>query len=796
MKKLLLGVVAVWTAGAVAETLTVESGEARLETTDATYEAVVVRGALTVSGARLSLPDGTGENGKEKVVVSLGGKGADDVSTLTVKDGGTFGQTPGKGEILEVGANGGWGRLDVRSSDSDAFRMRYLDIAAAATPPADGSTVLTVGGAVNLRSLRNRSDKTVKVAFVEGGQLRATDSNDFVWFENEKATGSVILEGTAESPIYLSNMGQPRRTLSKGGSVRTTGTCDFIAYGFVTWQGEMSRLVISEPNVIWGHTGDIRLQESVEVSCDDALPVGEGRGVIRFDAVKDAVPMALDLKGCTNAVNAVWDMTGNSLVSNSSAKVLSVLRLGTAVDGAFTARAGGLLRLEQVGRTVQMSNAVVACSYALAGGTLRVTGDSSIDSLDVAEDAAVVVDGVTLTVGTLRDSGGTFSCVNGGRLALASGGTGTVASGTTGGLLNPNLAGVETFEKTGANTLVVHQTNAIPCNIHVAAGTLRLAGVGCTNEWWRWTVKEAGGWYVELASIGLFRPTADTSAGRPEPTLQVRPAPAGVAASALERDQSFVPATVTVTDDNNDSSSTATYAGTRYLFANTPNRQFRVTNPIPLAANPDSWIPVTFRIAPDCIVGFSQRMGWTSGDRVRRFPRVFTLETSADGQGWTTVLSVDNCLWDQSPAWYLGTTDKETRDNCPHPFPLGGYDAPGAAGLSAGVDVRVDAGATLDLANVAKEEARTLSSLTVDAAVGGGTIRGVVIAAMGTLDVRNVAARRDLYGTVWLSLPDAVDAENFANWTLRVDGQVLARQIVWRDGAVRILPPGCLFILK
>ena len=75
MKKLLMGVVAAWTAGAVAETLTVESGEARLVTANATYEAVVVRGALTVSGARLSLPDGTDANGAEKVVVSLGGGG-------------------------------------------------------------------------------------------------------------------------------------------------------------------------------------------------------------------------------------------------------------------------------------------------------------------------------------------------------------------------------------------------------------------------------------------------------------------------------------------------------------------------------------------------------------------------------------------------------------------------------------------------------------------------------------------------------------------------------------------------
>ncbi len=557
----------------------------------------------------------------------------------------------------------------------------------------------------------------------------------------------------------------------------------------------MSRLVISEPNVIWEHTGDVRLQESVEVSCDDALPVGEGRGVIRFDAVTGAVPMALDLKGCTNAVNAVWDMTGNSLVTNSSEAVLSVLRLGTAKDGAFTARAGGRLRIEQTGHTVDMGAAEVACTYAVVAGTLRVTNAATIATLELGTNGTVVVDGAALTVGTLRDNGGMFRCVNGGRLAVAAGGTGLNFSGVAGGLVNPNFAGRGTVEKTGEGVFVVHQTNAFPWNVHVAAGTWRFAGIGCTNEWWRWTAKEVSGVCLNLASLGLFSPVSDTARWTPATTGAIQPAPADTAPADLARNQSHVPQDVLMRDEP-DSTGGSFPRGARFLFANSFNDYFEPTSPVPRgASSPATWIPVTFRIAPDAIVGFSQRASWGGA---ATWPRVFTLETSADGAVWTTALAADNCLWTGSAAWYLGdaTGGSNNRTYCPHPLPIGGYDAPCAAGFAADAEVRVDAGATLDLSNGATAAARTLSSLTVDAAVGGGTVRGAVIAATGTLDVRNVAARRDLYATVWLSLPDAVDAENFANWTLRVDGKVLARQIVWRDGAVRILPPGCLFIVK
>lgn len=182
-------------AAALAEaaTLTVERGEAVTVTEDAVYETVAVHGDLTVSGACLSLPDGTGGDGQEKTVVSLGAD-AGDAATLTVKAGGSFRQNAGKGDILEIGANGGWGRVDVLSTQFEAFRMRYLDVAAAARPPDDDPTVLTVGGRVNLRSLRNKGDQAVKVVFT-GGILSSTDGDNNIWFQVPSKSGACVLEG-------------------------------------------------------------------------------------------------------------------------------------------------------------------------------------------------------------------------------------------------------------------------------------------------------------------------------------------------------------------------------------------------------------------------------------------------------------------------------------------------------------------------------------------------------------------------------------------------------------------------
>lgn len=186
---------------AEAATLTVERGKAVTVTADAVYETVAVHGNLTVSGAKVSLADGNGADGQEKTVVSLGAD-AGDAATLIVTQGGTFGQTAGKGGILEIGANGGWGRVDVLSTQFEAFRMRYLDVAAAARPPDDDPTVLTVGGRVNLRSLRNKGNRAVKVVF-SGGCLSSTDGDNNIWFQVPSESGACVLEGRGGGVYYL-----------------------------------------------------------------------------------------------------------------------------------------------------------------------------------------------------------------------------------------------------------------------------------------------------------------------------------------------------------------------------------------------------------------------------------------------------------------------------------------------------------------------------------------------------------------------------------------------------------------
>ena len=214
------------------------------------------------------------------------------------------------------------------------------------------------------------------------------------------------------------------------------------------------------------------------------------------------------------------------------------------------------------------------------------------------------------------------------------------------------------------------------------------------------------------------------------------------------------------------------------------------------ASSPATWIPVTFRIAPDAIVGFSQRASWGGA---ATWPRVFTLETSADGAAWTTALAADNCLWTGGAAWYLGdaTSGSNDRNYCPHPLPIGGYDAPCAAGFAAGAEVRVDAGATLDLSNGVTAAARAVSSLTVDAAAGGGTVRGLAVPETGTLRLLNVASDADLVDyTVPLALPDATATANFARWTLVVNGSVSERRLAWRAGALCIPARGTVIMVR
>ena len=55
-----------------------------------------------------------------------------------------------------------------------------------------------------------------------------------------------------------------------GHNAENLGDCDFVTAGMYR-SGAWNRLVLNAPHVVWGHTGDFRLQEDVRVTCDNLV---------------------------------------------------------------------------------------------------------------------------------------------------------------------------------------------------------------------------------------------------------------------------------------------------------------------------------------------------------------------------------------------------------------------------------------------------------------------------------------------------------------------------------------------
>jgi hypothetical protein len=137
-------------------------------------------------------------------------------------------------------------------------------------------------------------------------------------------------------------------------------------------------------------------------------------------------------------------------------------------------------------------------------------------------------------------------------------------------------------------------------------------------------------------------------------------------------------------------------------------------------------------------------------------PSAWHFQTSVDGVNWQTVDVKTGAI---SSSGYGST-----------PFVIKGFLADGAAGFDPAANVKVASGATLDASGVAGGQ--TLSRLTIDMTTGGGTIRGVTIAANGVLDLVNIPEGVTLHDiTLPATFLDVTDGSNFTSWTILVDGQ-------------------------
>ena len=191
------------------------------------------------------------------------------------------------------------------------------------------------------------------------------------------------------------------------------------------WRG---MVYLNTPNTAWNHEGDLVLSNAIHVVCqaDDCLPVGQQTSNIVFKWVNRSLPAPLlDLNGHSVAVNGL-DTAAGGIVTNSSASI-ATLRIGEGdASGAVAlpALSGGNIALAKRGtetNTVSLASSDLA-ALRVESGTLVLTGASadalSAVTVEVAEGATLVLDGVTLHASRLSGSGA-VERLNGGDIDVA-----------------------------------------------------------------------------------------------------------------------------------------------------------------------------------------------------------------------------------------------------------------------------------------------------------------------------------------------------------------------------------------
>ena len=111
------------------------------------------------------------------------------------------------------------------------------------------------------------------------------------------------------------------------------------------------------------------------------------------------------------------------------------------------------------------------------------------------------------------------------------------------------------------------------------------------------------------------------------------------------------------------------------------------------------------------------------------------------------------------------------------------------------LSAQVDEGASLDL--LAFDDGQPIEAITIDLTSGAGTIKGGKIVANGTLTLVNVEeCGINLDDVLPIVLEDVKDTDNFASWTVFVDGRKIRRKVKYSEGRICVPPVGLVMIVK
>ena len=169
---------------------------------------------------------------------------------------------------------------------------------------------------------------------------------------------------------------------------------------------------------------------------------------------------------------------------------------------------------------------------------------------------------------------------------------------------------------------------------------------------------------------------------------------------------------------------------------------------------------------------------------------------SDDGIDWTQIEERTDQTFSISDTYntYDNVAFVKNSANAKEFFHFTGYRHGGLAVVDP-LSIQVDDGATLDL--LAFDDGQPVDSITIDLAVGGGTLKGGRIAANGKLTLVNAAeSGANLAEALPLVFEGTLDTENLATWTLTVDGRNSHREITYADGQIKLIAPGLIIFVE
>lgn len=617
--------------------------------------------------------------------------------------------------------------------------------------------------------------------------------------------------GSAASPIRIRYNNYSKMSIgADGGTAATGGDCDFILEGpddpgsFTdVWNGH-PYAYIDKP-VTWGNSGDFVSDNlPVMLASENVMPYGPGHGGVRLStrswaAANRFIAGQLDLRLKSQCVN--WlDASNRGMVTNTHS-TYATLTFGTGdVAGYVKGPIGGNIHVKKTGTAAFTLHDSSMPDLTVEDGSISVVGTSTVGPLTartganitIEDGGALKADSFATSIAPVADESAYF---------FGSGGSGSISSvidlagaddafsvsvangGTLefGGAADTEVQRVAitncgTIRKigSGACTIVSAEPQKLGGTILVSGGSLVFSGVGNTNEWWKFVVTKVANANGKLSfgQLGLFDKDGNklwTSMRVTEDAIVASLAPGNATYST--------PSGWTYADKT----PSAIFTGNFYDYLQVSGlaaqqdqsaQPFEVAFRLPAGANPAAYFAISA----------------FDGNGPKEF-HVESSPTGADGT-WTRAGSGTASMPDWNHYYYwLG--DGTWGGICGMPWKIAA-NVPANVNV-AGATLRVDSGATLDLAGATG----AIAGVEVDWTSRGGMISGLAVPQGGTLALVNVPDGTNLVGEPLFTLADAASSNNVKSWSVTVNGKAKAAPVqIAANGEVSLASAATVLVMR